>query len=93
MPKTILTLIALCWLATCGCSKKEEVEAKPVTPVQVTPVREASIRHIVTADGVLYPLDQASVMPKVSAPVEKFLLENYYKGIMTVAHFLEQYGR
>jgi acetylornithine deacetylase/succinyl-diaminopimelate desuccinylase-like protein len=26
-------------------------------------------------------------------PNEKFLLENYYKGIMTVAHFLEQYGR
>jgi multidrug efflux pump subunit AcrA (membrane-fusion protein) len=75
MPKTILFLItAVCWLATCGCSKKEEAEAKPVTPVQVTPVREASIRHIVTADGVLYPVDQASVMPKVSAPVEKFLV-------------------
>jgi acetylornithine deacetylase/succinyl-diaminopimelate desuccinylase-like protein len=26
-------------------------------------------------------------------PNEKFLLENYYKGIMTVAHFLEQYAR
>jgi acetylornithine deacetylase/succinyl-diaminopimelate desuccinylase-like protein len=26
-------------------------------------------------------------------PNEKFLLENYYKGIMTVAHFFEQYGR
>src|SRR5512141_2062133 len=74
MPKTILVLIVLCWLATCGCSKKEEVEAKPVTPVQVTPVREASIRHIVSADGVLYAMDQASVMPKVSTPVEKFLV-------------------
>lgn len=26
-------------------------------------------------------------------PNEKFLLENYYNGIMTVAHFLEQYGQ
>jgi acetylornithine deacetylase/succinyl-diaminopimelate desuccinylase-like protein len=27
------------------------------------------------------------------SPNEKFRLENYYKGIMTVAHFLEQYGK
>jgi acetylornithine deacetylase/succinyl-diaminopimelate desuccinylase-like protein len=26
------------------------------------------------------------------SPNEKYNLENYYKGIMTVAHFLEQYG-
>jgi HlyD family secretion protein len=74
MPKTIFLFIAACWLATCGCSKKEEAETKPVVPVEATPVREASIRHIVTADGVLYAMDQASVMPKVSAPVEKFLV-------------------
>jgi acetylornithine deacetylase/succinyl-diaminopimelate desuccinylase-like protein len=27
------------------------------------------------------------------SPNEKYNLENYYKGIMTVAHFFEQYGR
>ena len=26
------------------------------------------------------------------SPNEKFKIENYYLGIMTVAHFLEQYG-
>jgi acetylornithine deacetylase/succinyl-diaminopimelate desuccinylase-like protein len=26
------------------------------------------------------------------SPNEKFAVENYYKGIATVAHFLEQYG-
>jgi acetylornithine deacetylase/succinyl-diaminopimelate desuccinylase-like protein len=26
-------------------------------------------------------------------PNEKFCLENYYKGILTVAHFLERYGQ
>jgi HlyD family secretion protein len=68
-------LIAACLLITSGCAKKdEEAESLSAVPVQVTPVRQASIRHIVTADGVLYPLDQASVMPKVSAPVEKFLV-------------------
>jgi acetylornithine deacetylase/succinyl-diaminopimelate desuccinylase-like protein len=27
------------------------------------------------------------------SPNEKYCLENYYKGIMTIAHFLEQYGQ
>ena len=26
------------------------------------------------------------------SPNEKFAVDNYYKGIVTVAHFLEQYG-
>jgi len=27
------------------------------------------------------------------SPNEKYRVENYYKGIMTIAHFLEEYGR
>ncbi len=41
-------------------------------PVQVTAVTQATIRRIVEGDGALFPRDQASVMPKVSAPVQKF---------------------
>jgi HlyD family secretion protein len=61
-------------LLLCGCSKKEEKEAEPVVPVEVAPVRSDSIRRIVTADAVLFPRDQASVTPKISAPVRKFLV-------------------
>jgi multidrug efflux pump subunit AcrA (membrane-fusion protein) len=61
-------------LATAGCSKKEEKDAEPVTPVQVAPVRQDSIRRIVEADGVLFPRDQSSVVPKISAPVQRFLV-------------------
>ena len=50
----------------------DEKEAEPVVPVQVTAARQDSIRRIVTADAVLFPLNQASVTPKVSAPVKKF---------------------
>jgi multidrug efflux pump subunit AcrA (membrane-fusion protein) len=68
-------LIAACVLVTSGCSKKEEEsETKSVAPVQVAPVTREAIRRIVTADGVLYPADQAAVTPKISAPVEKFLV-------------------
>ena len=68
-------LVAACLLVTSGCSKKEEeTETKSVAPVQVAPVTRETIHRIVTADGVLYPLDQAAVTPKISAPVEKFLV-------------------
>jgi multidrug efflux pump subunit AcrA (membrane-fusion protein) len=55
-----------------GCSKKEESEAEAPAPVQVTAVTQDTIRRIVSGDGMLFPRDQASVMPKIASPVEKF---------------------
>jgi multidrug efflux pump subunit AcrA (membrane-fusion protein) len=72
MQKTMLFLALALLIAASGCSKKEEKEAEPIVPVQLTPVRQDSIRRIITADAVLFPQDQASVMPKISAPVRKF---------------------
>ncbi|HTW66338.1 MAG TPA: efflux RND transporter periplasmic adaptor subunit [Bryobacteraceae bacterium] len=68
--RTLLTLAALAALA--ACSKPKEAETEPVAPVQVAEVQRASIQRIVTADGILYPVDQAAVMPKLSAPVKAF---------------------
>src|SRR5579883_108033 len=60
-------------MALSGCGKKEKVEAATApAPVQVTAVTQDSIRRTVEADGVLFPRDQANVMPKISAPVQKF---------------------
>src|ERR1700681_34879 len=58
-------------LAACG---KKEATPEPVTPVQVAPVIRGSIRLVVNADAVLYPRDQANIMPKISAPVRRFLV-------------------
>jgi len=71
---TILSLVGACLIAASGCSKKEEKEAEPIAPVQVTAAAQQSIRRIVAADGVLWPQDQANVVPKISAPVQKFLV-------------------
>ena len=65
-------LCVTCLMALAGCGKKEEKEAEPVVPVQVTAAKRDSIRRIVTSDAVLYPRNQASVVPKISAPVKKF---------------------
>jgi len=57
-----------------ACSKKEAGETEPVVPVQVAKAERAPIDRIVMASGILFPRDQASVMPKISAPVKKFLV-------------------
>ena len=59
-------------LALSSCSKKEEKEAEAPAPVQVTSVTQDTIRRTIAGDGVLYPKDKSDVMPKVSAPVQKF---------------------
>src|ERR1019366_964626 len=55
-----------------GCGKKPEKEAEAVAPVQTAEVRTDSIRRVIEADGILYPRNQASVVPKISAPVRTF---------------------
>jgi multidrug efflux pump subunit AcrA (membrane-fusion protein) len=56
-----------------SCTKpKEEAETAAPAPVQVAAVTQATIHRIVNGDGTLFPQDQASVVPKISAPVQKF---------------------
>ncbi|HEY3442315.1 MAG TPA: efflux RND transporter periplasmic adaptor subunit [Paludibaculum sp.] len=72
--KNHLYLTSACLILNCACSqpKKEEVESP--APVQVTAVTQDTIRRIVEGDGVLFPQDQASVTPKIAAPVRKFFV-------------------
>src|SRR5579871_3752892 len=66
-------LAALLALITCSCSKSKEGEPpEAAVPVQVAEVKQDSIDRIVSASAILYPVDQASVMPKISAPVKVF---------------------
>ncbi len=53
-----------------ACSK-EKVEDTAV-PVKAATVQKTSIQRIVAADAVLFPLQQAALVPKISAPVKTF---------------------
>jgi len=65
--------IALCIvLIAAGCARKEESTTEPATPVQTATVQRTAIRRIITARAILFPCDQAVVMPKLSAPVREF---------------------
>lgn len=64
-----------CVIATVAACHKQEAETKPVVPVQVSPVVRGSIRNVITADAVLYPRDEANIIPKVSAPLRRYFVQ------------------
>jgi HlyD family secretion protein len=69
-----LVLIPLLLLAACG-KKDPAEEAEAPAPVQITTVMQDTIRRTVAGDGTLWPRNQASVMPKIAAPVQRFLVQ------------------
>lgn len=54
-----------------GCSKSEK-EKEPVVGVQVTPAQRSAISQTVSAEAVIYPLEQATIAPKITAPITEF---------------------
>jgi len=68
-------MVAAALLAGCGKAKDETaVETEAPTPVTVETAVLGAIDHIVTADAVLFPINQANVTPKISAPVSRMLV-------------------
>jgi len=63
----VLASILLCT----SCANKEQT-AEPVVTVQTASVQRGSIQQIVGSEAILFPLQQAAITPKISAPVKKF---------------------
>jgi HlyD family secretion protein len=73
--KRCLSIISLCglfWLAACGGAEKEP---EPVVSVKVTPAERGSIAQTVSADAVVYPLEQAIITPKITSTIKKFYIQ------------------
>jgi HlyD family secretion protein len=58
--------------AMSGCSKPDVKDLDAAAPVQVAPVVNGSIERVIRAEGLLYPIHQSSITPKISAPVREF---------------------
>lgn len=57
-----------------GCGKDEK-EKEPVVSVQTTPAQRGPISQVIVADAVVYPLEQATVAPKISSTIRKFYVQ------------------
>jgi HlyD family secretion protein len=62
-------------LLLAGCSKQKTTEEAPTVTVQVGAAENQTIQRKVVAEAVLYPRDQAAIMPKITAPVRKFYVD------------------
>lgn len=59
-----------------GCTARPaEVEAAPTVNVQVGAAEDQTIQRTVVAQAILYPLQQASIIPKISSPVKKLYVD------------------
>ena len=77
--KTTITILSILLIApllwACSKKKEEKAEEEHVVTVDVAPVLSSPISLKITADALLYPLQQAAIVPKVSAPVRKFYVD------------------
>lgn len=62
-------------LSLTACHSSASLNDSTSTPsVKVATVSTQSIDEVVHAQGILYPIHQASISPKVSSPVERFFV-------------------
>ncbi|HYM78530.1 MAG TPA: efflux RND transporter periplasmic adaptor subunit [Candidatus Dormibacteraeota bacterium] len=62
------------FLFTTGCSS-DKTDKEPTVTVQAAPVEKTSIQRTITTQAILFPRAQAAIVPKISAPVQKFLVK------------------
>ena len=67
---SIRSVAVLSVLSLAACSK-QQAEPQPLVSVQAAPVKQGSISQIVNADAVLFPMNQATIVPKIASPVLK----------------------
>ena len=67
-----LAILPLIFLLSCS---KDSGEKEAGVPVQVVTVQKETIQRTVTAEAILFPLQQAAITPKISAPVKAFYIK------------------
>lgn len=65
---------AFLFIVQSGCGSSEK-EVEPVVSVQTTPAARATISQEISAEAVVYPVEQAVVSPKITAPITEFKVQ------------------
>jgi RND family efflux transporter MFP subunit len=66
---SVCAAAVICGMSACSNQGKD---TEPVVSVQVATARLGSIEQIISSDAVLFPIQQASIIPKITAPVKRF---------------------
>ena len=82
-PNRSLTTLRRRWFALAGlagvllgggCSS-DKGDKEPTVTVQVAAVEKTTIQRTINTEAILFPRQQAAIVPKISAPVQKFLVK------------------
>ncbi len=77
--RTGFYIATVCALLAAGCAKNPNgsgsEESEPATPVEVAAAKLETIHSAIAAEAILYPAKQANIVPKISAPVARFLVQ------------------
>jgi multidrug efflux pump subunit AcrA (membrane-fusion protein) len=71
--RTVIAVACAAFLSACG--HKQETPPPAVVTVDVAPVLLSQIQRTVRSEGLLYPNQQAAIVPKVSAPIKRTLVQ------------------
>lgn len=64
------------FLVLAGCARQpKEAAEDAATPVEVAMVTRGTMQDVVSAQAIIYPVNQATIVPKISAPVKRFLAQ------------------
>lgn len=72
--RTLPAALSALLILAAGC-RKEEKDKEPIVTVQTEPAERETISMQVAADAIVYPLEQAVVAPKITAPVTEFKVQ------------------
>jgi HlyD family secretion protein len=78
LPRRMLAIAGVAAVAgvliTVGCSS-DKGDQEPTVSVQVAAVEKTTIQQTIHTQAILFPRQQAAIVPKISAPVKKFLVK------------------
>jgi multidrug efflux pump subunit AcrA (membrane-fusion protein) len=69
-PKGLPYILVTVILAS-ACRGAKPEEQAPIVTVDVAPVLLSQIQRTIRADGLLYPRQQAAIVPKIAAPIKR----------------------
>jgi multidrug efflux pump subunit AcrA (membrane-fusion protein) len=67
--------VLLAGLMAGGCGGEKPDESVPVVTVDVASAMRSSIQQTIRADGLVYPRQQAAIVPKIAAPIRALHVE------------------
>ena len=70
VPAIMRAIVAAALLSIIACSKEKPEE--PIVMVEAATVETKTLERTVTAEAILFPLQQSAIVPKITSPVKKF---------------------